>query len=70
MKIALCGLEGEYPEIEAAGWDVFHWKSNGGYGNRSAARGENENAARERIWFSPGCVAPKDAKTLWCGGED
>ena len=56
VRIALCGLEGEYPEIEAAGWEVHAWKSNGGYGNRSAARGENDNADRERVWFSPHCV--------------
>jgi len=53
VRIALCGLEGEYPEIEAAGWEVEAWKSNGGYGNQS---GEvNENAARERVWYSPHC---------------
>lgn len=55
-RIALCGLEGEYPEVEKAGWDVFAWKSNGGYGNQNGT--ENENAARERIWFSPHCLKP------------
>jgi hypothetical protein len=65
VRVALCGLEGEYPAIERAGWDVFAWKSQGGYGNQS---GENANAARERIWFSPHCAKP-DAATLFSEGS-
>lgn len=53
IRIAVCGLEGEYPALEAAGWDKLAWKSQGGYGNRNR---DNENAARERVWFSPHCV--------------
>lgn len=56
VRIALCGLEGEYPAIEAAGWEVLAWKSNGGYGNQSGKT--NDNARRERVWFSPGCLMP------------
>lgn len=55
IKIALCGLEGEYPEIDRAGWIKWSWKSHGGYGNRSE-RGK-ENAARERVWFNPACLS-------------
>lgn len=33
------------------------WKSRGGYGNRTD-RGK-ENAARERIWFSPACLSER-----------
>ena len=55
VRIALCGLEGEYPEIEAK-WETLAWKASGGYGNQSG--GVNENAARERVWFSPACVRP------------
>lgn len=61
VRIALCGLEGEYPKLQelvgphAGGWDCVAWKSNGGYGNR-AGGGENVNASRERVWFSPHCV--------------
>ena len=60
VRIALCGLEGEYPEIEreGSGWDVYAWKSNGGYGNRKGGAA-NVNAARERIWFSPHCLRPE-----------
>lgn len=53
IRIAVCGLEGEYPELDAAGWEKVEWKSQGGYGNRNR---DNENAARERIWFSPACL--------------
>ncbi len=56
IRIVLCGLEGEYPQIEAAGWEVVEWRSRGGYGNRTE-RGK-ENAARERLWISPHCVKP------------
>jgi len=61
MRIALCGYAGEGHEaLEAAGWDCVAWKAAGGYGNRSAHG--KENAARERIWFSPNC---KNQKTLF-----
>ena len=49
IRIAVCGLEGEYPLLDAAGWEKVAWKSQGGYGNRNK---DNENAARERIWFN------------------
>ena len=54
IRVALCGYEGEYPAIVEAGWTEWAWKSNGGYGNRSEQG--RENAARERIWFSPACL--------------
>lgn len=53
MRIALCGYEGEH-EMPST-WETVEWKSNGGYGNQA---GENNNAARERIWFSPHCLRP------------
>lgn len=64
VRIALCGLEGEYPEIErtigkAGGWSVLAWTSNGGYGNRkggASGKGGNVNRHRERVWFSPHCL--------------
>lgn len=63
VRIALCGLEGEYPAVEAAGWECVPWKATGGYGNQS---GEvNENAARERIWFSPHCVKQRGQRSLF-----
>lgn len=54
LRIALCGYDGEHNELEARGWDVQAWKAMGGYGNQSG--GKNDNARRERIWFSPHCL--------------
>lgn len=54
LRIALCGYAGEHDELEAKGWKVEAWKAHGGYGNQSD--GENENAAKERIWFSHACL--------------
>lgn len=53
LRIALCGYEGEHempPE-----WEVYAWKSQGGYGTQGDGRGR-ENQTRERIWFSPACL--------------
>ncbi len=55
LRIALCGLDGEHNELEEMGWDVVAWKANGGYGNQRKD-GSNDNARRERIWFSPNCL--------------
>ena len=54
LRIALAGLEGEH---DMPGWTCFAWKSSGGYGNQTAAGRGKENAARERIWFSPHCLS-------------
>jgi hypothetical protein len=57
LRIALCGYEGEdHNRLEDMGWNVYEWKANGGYANQNN-RGEN-NAKRERIWFSPHCLPP------------
>lgn len=54
MRIALCGYAGEGHEVlKENGWECVAWKSQGGYGNRSA-KGK-ANAKKERIWFSPHC---------------
>jgi len=54
MRIALCGYTGEHEALEAAGWECVPWKTQGGYGNLKGQR--NDNAKRERIWFSPHCL--------------
>lgn len=59
VRIALCGLEGEYPGLEEAGWSVHAWTSKGGYGNQSGSK--NENRERERIWFSPHCLPEEES---------
>jgi hypothetical protein len=65
MRIAVCGYEGEgYEALEELGWSVLAWKSSGGYANRGDKK--DENAIRERIWFSPHCLDPnRHAPTLF-----
>lgn len=53
LRIALCGYEGDY---HLPKWDVVEWKAKGGYGNQGGA---NTNRFRERIWFSPHCLKPR-----------
>lgn len=52
LRIVLSGYAGEHDALEAKGWRVESWKANGGYGNATG----NENAKRERLWFSPACL--------------
>jgi hypothetical protein len=57
MRIALCGYEGEH--TMPASWRVHEWKAMGGYASQgSGATAGKANAHRERIWFSPHCLAP------------
>jgi DNA adenine methylase len=53
LRIALCGYEGEHEMPDA--WECVAWKARGGYGSQGNGRGR-DNANRERIWFSPGCL--------------
>lgn len=62
LRIALCGYDGEHEF--PADWSCLAWKARGGYGSQGDGRGR-ENAARERIWFSPHCVKPM---SLFAGG--
>lgn len=58
LRIALCGYEGAYQM--PADWTCHEWKATGGYA--SIGNGETrgrENAALERIWFSPACILPQ-----------
>lgn len=64
LRIALCGYAGEHTALEAKGWTVESWKARGGYGNQAES---NENASKERIWFSPACVKNKAAKQIGMG---
>ena len=50
LRIALCGHDTEHNELEAMGWTVETWAKSGGY------QGADD---RERIWFSPHCLAQK-----------
>lgn len=51
-RIALCGYEGEHKMPDD--WETVKWKASGGFGGQRQD-GTNENAERERIWFSPAC---------------
>lgn len=58
LRVALCGYEGEHNELEEHGWTKIAWKAHGGMGNQG---GDNVNASLERIWFSPACLASRQA---------
>lgn len=53
LRIVLAGYEGEHNALEEAGWTVYAWKANGGYGNQTE-QGQR-NAGKERLWLSPHC---------------
>ena len=53
MRIAVCGYEGEYTFPST--WDCHAWKAHGGFAGQSSK--PNDNATRERIWFSPHCLS-------------
>lgn len=53
----VCGYEGEHQFPVA--WTKLEWKANGGHANRSKGGRGRDNAARERIWFSPHCLTPE-----------
>jgi DNA adenine methylase len=55
LKIALCGYEGEHEMPES--WAVHSWSAGEGFGAQAEER--SENGKRERIWFSPGCMATR-----------
>jgi len=59
LRIALCGYDGEHQMPDS--WECVAWKAKGGYGSQSVAG--NENAAKERIWFSPACL--RNQGVLW-----
>ena len=54
MRIALCGLEGEY---NLPGWQVMPWTGNSGMARDKKG---NVNRHMERIWFSPHCLKEGD----------
>lgn len=57
LRIALCGYEGEGHEaLIEHGWTAHAWSTSGGYGGGRGGRGD-ENRHKERIYFSPGCIA-------------
>ncbi len=61
LRIALCGYEGEYTMPNS--WEVYRWKTIGGYGSQGKGRGR-ENAKREVIYFSPYCLKAEQGKLI------
>ncbi len=57
LRIALCGYSDEHAAMP--GWKCRTWTARAGYGPA-------ENSARERVWFSPGCLS--DEGTLFDTG--
>ena len=47
-----------------ADWEVFAWKSDGGYGSQGEQRGR-DNRARERVWFNKSCLKPEQQGGLF-----
>lgn len=60
MRVALCGYIGEHDM--PADWECVAWKASGGY---ASAAGNHENSKKERIWFSPHCLKPKENPELF-----
>jgi hypothetical protein len=58
-RVVLCGYDGTFDP--PPDWRAVEWKAAGGYGSQGNGDGR-ENASRERLWLSPGCVMP-DAMT-------
>ena len=52
LRIVLCGYAGTWEP--PAGWRTVPWAARKGYS--SQGDGSNGNAARERLWLSPGCL--------------
>ena len=63
LRIVLAGYDGEHNALEAMGWRVTAWKAAGGYGSQGQGRGE-ENATKERLWFSPHCLSARQGSLL------
>jgi hypothetical protein len=55
MRIALCGYDGEHEMPDD--WAVYSWNAGQGYG--SLAEERSLNGKKERIWFSPACMHPR-----------
>ena len=58
LRICVCGYDGTWEPPQ--GWTTVAWKAAGGFGSQRKAgsvKGDtNDNAKRERLWFSPGCI--------------
>lgn len=63
IRIAVCGYEGDGYEIlvKEHGWTEEKWEASGGYANqRRKGEKKSDNAMRERVWYSPGCLRAEE----------
>jgi hypothetical protein len=59
LRIVLCGYQDEHEM--SSDWRVQEWKAAGGYGLEAGEDGRGRaNRKRERLWFSPNCISPKE----------
>jgi hypothetical protein len=67
LRIALCGYEGEgHDALLDYGWTAHAWRAAGGYGGGRGGVGD-ANRHKERIYFSPACIA-EDGGCSTCSG--
>jgi len=62
MRIALCGYAGEH--VMPGDWECVEWQAHGGYSNLGKSGPGRDNRRKERIWFSPHCVAVSEPGDL------
>lgn len=62
MRIALCGYEGEHQMPEE--WACLEWTAQGGYANQRKSGDGYANRLRERVWFSPHCLAAAQQRLI------
>lgn len=60
VHTVVCGLAGEYPALEDAGWRVVPWRTRGGCDKIGKAENRlgPDNRDKERLWLSPSCREP------------
>ncbi|MEM7771052.1 MAG: DNA adenine methylase [Cyanobacteria bacterium P01_A01_bin.37] len=61
LRIALCGYSDEHEM--PSDWECCTWSVGGGYDGQRLDK-NNNNRAKERIWFSPHCLKPKKREQL------
>lgn len=49
-RVVLCGHLGDYPSLDAAGWDCVPWK------RQRLTYGGGETTDKEALWYSPACL--------------
>lgn len=60
MRIILCGYDTDHEM--PADWTVVEWETSGGLGRQAMDSRGRDNAKRERLWCSPNCITPDEAR--------